>query len=212
MKFEIIDLLEAEGGIKSVTLQLSGDYAYGYLKSETGVHRLVRISPFDSSGRRHTSFASAYVSPVIEDDIEVDIKPEDIRVDTYRASGAGGQHVNKTDSAVRLTHLPTNTVVACQQERSQHKNRAQAMRILKAKLYEIEEKKRRAEQEVAYGDKDENAWGSQIRSYVLQPYQMVKDLRTGVQTGNVSAVLDGDIGAFIDSYLRGETREDKKGS
>lgn len=201
-----------EAGIKSSTMIVTGEFAYGYLKGERGVHRLVRISPFDANQRRHTSFAAVDVSPDIQDDIDIEIDENDLRVDTYRSSGAGGQHVNKTDSAVRLTHLSTNTVVACQQERSQHKNRAQAMRILKARLYEQEEQKRRAEQEVAYSDKDENAWGSQIRSYVLQPYQMVKDLRTGVQTGNVSAVLDGDIGAFVDSYLRGETREDKKGS
>ncbi len=196
-----------EAGIKSTTVIVSGEFAFGYLKGERGVHRLVRISPFDSNQRRHTSFAAVDVAPDIQNDIDIEINEADLRVDTYRASGAGGQHVNRTDSAVRLTHKPSGVVVACQQERSQHKNRAQAMRILKAKLYEREEARRRREQEVAHGDKDENAWGSQIRSYVLQPYQMVKDLRTGVQTGNVSAVLDGDIDDFIDAVLRGVEKE-----
>ena len=202
MKIEIIDLLEAEGGIKSVTMQVSGDYAYGYLKSETGIHRLVRISPFDSSGRRHTSFASVYVSPVIEDDIEVDIKPEDIRVDTYRASGAGGQHVNKTDSAVRITHLATNRVVQGQNERSQHKNRATAMKVLKSRLYEHYRAEQEAEQAKSAAEKKDISWGNQIRSYVFQPYTMVKDHRTDHETGNVQAVMDGALDPFIDAWLR----------
>jgi peptide chain release factor 2 len=204
MKFEIIDLQEAEGGIKSVTLQISGDYAYGYLQSETGIHRLVRISPFDSSGRRHTSFASVYVSPVIDDDIEVDIKPEDIRVDTYRASGAGGQHVNKTDSAVRLTHLETGIVVQCQNERSQHKNRATAMKVLKSRLYEHYRAEQEAEQAKSAAEKKDISWGNQIRSYVFQPYTMVKDHRTDHETGNVQAVMDGALDPFIDAWLHGQ--------
>jgi peptide chain release factor 2 len=202
MKGEVIDLQEAEGGIKSVTLQLSGDYAFGFLKGETGIHRLVRISPFDSSGRRHTSFASVYVSPVIEDDIDVDIKPEDIRVDTYRASGAGGQHVNKTDSAVRITHLETGIVVQCQNERSQHKNRATAMKVLKSRLYERYQEEREAEQAKSAAEKKDISWGNQIRSYVFQPYTMVKDHRTNHETGNVQAVMDGALDPFIDEYLR----------
>jgi len=200
-KLEVIDLLEAEGGIKSLTMQVSGNYAYGYLKSETGIHRLVRISPFDSSGRRHTSFASVYVSPVIEDDIEVDIRPEDIRVDTYRASGAGGQHVNKTDSAVRLTHLETGIVVQCQNERSQHKNRATAMKVLKSRLYEHYRAQQEAEQAKSAAEKKDISWGNQIRSYVFQPYTMVKDHRTNHETGNVQAVMDGALDPFIDAWL-----------
>jgi peptide chain release factor 2 len=201
-KSEILDMQEAEGGIKSVTLQVEGDFAFGYLKAETGIHRLVRISPFDSSGRRHTSFASVYVSPVIEDDIEVDIKPDEIRVDTYRAQGAGGQHVNKTDSAVRITHLETGIVVQCQNERSQHKNRATAMKVLRSRLYEYYRRQREAEQAEAAAEKKDISWGNQIRSYVFQPYTMVKDHRTKAETGNVSAVMDGDIDAFIEEYLR----------
>ena len=197
-----------EAGIKSATVIVTGEFAYGYLKGERGVHRLVRISPFDSNQRRHTSFAAVDLAPDIQDDIAIEVNEADLRIDTFRASGAGGQHVNRTDSAVRITHLPTGVVVACQQERSQHKNRAQAMRILKAKLYEKEEERRRKEQEVAHSDKDDNAWGSQIRSYVLQPHQMVKDVRSGRQTGNVNAVLDGEINDFIDDFLRGVTRED----
>ena len=199
---EIMDLLEAEGGIKSVTVQVTGEYAHGYLKGETGIHRLVRISPFDSSARRHTSFASVYVSPVIEDDIEVDIKPDDLRVDTYRASGAGGQHINKTDSAVRLTHFPTGIVVQCQNERSQHKNRATAMKILKSRIYEYYREEREKEQEKNAAEKKDISWGHQIRSYVFQPYTMVKDHRTKKETGNIQAVMDGDLDPFIEDFLR----------
>ncbi len=203
-KSEILDLQEAEGGVKSVTLQVDGTFAFGYLKAESGVHRLVRISPFASSARRHTSFASVYVSPVIDDDIEVDIRSEDIRVDTYRASGAGGQHVNKTDSAVRITHLETGLVVQCQNERSQHKNRATAMKLLRSKLYEFYEAERRKETEKNAMEKKDIAWGSQIRSYVFHPYNMVKDHRTKKETGNVQAVMDGEIDAFIEEYLKAE--------
>jgi len=202
LSIEVIDMQEAEGGIKSVTAQISGDYAFGYLKAEAGVHRLVRISPFDSSGRRHTSFASVYVSPVVDDAIEVEIKAEDIRVDTYRASGAGGQHVNKTDSAVRITHFPTGLVVQCQNERSQHKNRATAMKVLKSRLYEYYRAEQEAKQEASAIEKKDISWGNQIRSYVFQPYTMVKDLRTSVETGNVQAVMDGDIDQFIESFLK----------
>lgn len=198
----ILDLQEAEGGTKSVTLQIDGDYAHGYLKGETGIHRLVRISPFDSSGRRHTSFASVYVTPVIEDDVDVEIKQEDIRVDTYRASGAGGQHVNKTDSAVRITHLATNIVVQCQNERSQHKNRAMAMKVLKSRLFEHFREERDAAQAKNAAEKKDISWGNQIRSYVFQPYTMVKDHRTKTETGNIQAVMDGAIGPFIEEYLR----------
>ncbi len=193
----MLDLQEAEGGIKSVTMQVDGDYVFGYLKGETGIHRLVRISPFDSSGRRHTSFASVYVSPVIDDDIAVDIRPEDLRVDTYRASGAGGQHVNKTDSAVRITHLETGVVVQCQNERSQHKNRAMAMKMLKSRLYDYYRAEQEAEQAKSAAEKKDISWGNQIRSYVFQPYTMVKDLRTRHETGNVDAVMDGDLDPFI---------------
>ncbi len=200
-KTELLDLQEAEGGIKSVTIQVKGEYAHGYLKCETGIHRLVRISPFDSSSRRHTSFASVYASPVIEDDIEVDVKPEDLRVDTYRAQGAGGQHVNKTDSAVRITHQPTGIVVQCQNERSQHKNRATAMKMLKSRLYEHYKAEQEAEQEKSAQEKKDISWGNQIRSYVFHPYNMVKDHRTKHETGNVQAVMDGDIDPFIESYL-----------
>ncbi len=191
-----------EAGLKSVTMLVSGPYAYGYLKAERGVHRLVRISPFDSNKRRHTSFTSLDVVAELADDIEVEIKDEDLRVDTYRAGGAGGQHVNKTDSAVRLTHLATGIVVAVQSERSQHKNRSKAMSMLKAKLYEYYEDKKRKEMERFYGDKGEIAWGSQIRSYVFQPYTMVKDHRTDEQTSNVAAVMDGAIQPFIEAYLK----------
>jgi len=191
-----------EAGIKSVTFLVSGPYAYGYLKAERGVHRLVRISPFDANKRRHTSFSSLDVVAELTEEIEVEIKDEDLRVDTYRSGGAGGQHVNKTDSAIRLTHLPTGIVVAVQSERSQHKNRAKAMSMLKAKLYEYYEDKKRKEMERFYGEKGEIAWGSQIRSYVFQPYTMVKDHRTGEQTSNVQAVMDGHIQPFIEAYLR----------
>ncbi|MFP4373109.1 MAG: peptide chain release factor 2 [Spirochaetaceae bacterium] len=201
-KTRILDLQEAEGGIKSVTLQVDGSYAYGYLKAESGIHRLVRISPFDSGGRRHTSFASVYVSPVIEEDIDVDVKPDDIRVDTYRASGAGGQHVNKTDSAVRITHLETGIVVQCQNERSQHKNRATAMKVLKSRLYEHYRAEQEKEQQESAMEKRDISWGNQIRSYVFHPYNMVKDHRTGREVGNVQAVMDGNIDGFIEEYLR----------
>ena len=195
-KDEIIDMQPGdEAGIKSATLRVEGDFAYGYLKCERGVHRLVRISPFDSNARRHTSFASADAFPELNEDI-------DIHIDTYRASGAGGQYVNRTDSAVRITHIPTGIVVACQMERSQHKNRAMAYKMLQARLYEAEEEKRRREAAQISGEKSEIGWGSQIRSYVLQPYQMVKDMRTGCETGNTAAVLDGDIDQFIEAYLR----------
>jgi len=197
----ILDMLEAEGGIKSVTVEITGQYAFGFLKSETGIHRLVRISPFDSSSRRHTSFASVFVSPVIDDTIEVEIKSEDLRIDTYRAGGAGGQHVNKTDSAVRITHLPTGIVVQCQNERSQHKNKATAMKVLRSRLYEHYREQQEAEREKQESEKKDIAWGNQIRSYVFHPYSMVKDHRTKVEVGNVQAVMDGDIDQFIENYL-----------
>ncbi len=199
---KILDLLEAEGGVKSVTIQINGEYAYGYLQGETGVHRLVRISPFDSSKRRHTSFASVYCSPVIEDEIEFEIRPEDIRIDTYRASGAGGQHVNKTDSAVRITHLETGIVVQCQNERSQHKNKATALKVLKSRLYEHYQEEQEKENEKHAQEKKDISWGNQIRSYVFHPYNMVKDHRTKFETGNVQAVMDGGLDGFIESYLR----------
>jgi peptide chain release factor 2 len=201
-RMEILDMLEAEGGIKSVTAQIQGDSVYGYLKGETGIHRLVRISPFDSNKRRHTSFASVYVSPVIEEDIEVEIRPDDIRVDTYRAQGAGGQHVNKTDSAVRITHLETGMVVQCQNERSQHKNKAMAMKVLKSRLYEHYQEIADEEQAKHAQEKKDISWGNQIRSYVFHPYNMVKDHRTDAETGNVQAVMDGDIDRFIEAYLK----------
>ena len=201
-KKEILDYQPGEeAGVKSVTFNVAGDYAYGYLKAEAGIHRLVRISPFDANSRRHTSFASVFVYPEVDDDIKVEINEADLRVDTYRSSGAGGQHVNKTDSAVRLTHLPTNIVVACQNERSQHKNRAMAMKILKSRLYEIEIKKQKEKKESYHKTKKDIGFGSQIRSYVLAPYRMVKDHRTDVEVGNADAVLDGDIDPFIEAYL-----------
>ena len=190
-----------EAGIKSATLRIKGDNAYGWLRTESGVHRLVRISPFDSQSRRHTSFASAWIYPVVDDTIEIEILDKELRVDTYRASGAGGQHVNKTDSAVRMTHLPTGIVVQCQNDRSQHKNRAEAMKMLRARLYEFELRKREEVAQAEAEAKSDIGWGHQIRSYVLQPYQMVKDLRTGAETGNVQAVLDGDIDAFLEASL-----------
>ncbi|MCH8322626.1 MAG: peptide chain release factor 2 [Proteobacteria bacterium] len=190
-----------EAGIKSVTLEITGADAYGWLKTESGVHRLVRISPFDSNARRHTSFASVWVYPVIDEEIEIEINENDLRVDTYRASGAGGQHVNTTDSAVRITHLPTKIVVQCQNQRSQHKNRASAMKMLKARLYEAELQKREEKAQAQAEAKTEIGWGHQIRSYVLQPYQMVKDLRTGVESGNPNAVLDGDLDKFMQAAL-----------
>jgi len=202
-KDEIIEMQQGdEAGIKSVTLRVQGEFAYGYSKAEKGVHRLVRISPFDSAGRRHTSFASVDIFPELNDDIDVDIDESDLKVDTYRASGAGGQHVNTTDSAIRITHIPTGAVVACQSQRSQHKNRATAMKMLKAKLYEIEDEKRRNEADELRGVKTEMGWGSQIRSYVLHPYQMVKDLRTNIETGNTAAVLDGDLDQFVEGWLK----------
>ncbi|MFW6010587.1 MAG: peptide chain release factor-like protein, partial [Gemmatimonadota bacterium] len=199
----VLDLLPGEeAGIKSATLEVRGDYAYGYLSAERGVHRLVRISPFDSAGRRHTSFASVFVYPVVDDEIEIEIQDDDLRIDTYRASGAGGQHVNKTDSAVRITHEPTGVVVSCQQERSQHKNRSKAMKMLRAALYQRAVEERQAERDALEESKQEIAFGSQIRSYVLHPYTMVKDHRTGVETGNVDAVLDGEVDPFIEGFLR----------
>ena len=190
-----------EAGIKSATVQIKGHNAYGWLKTEAGVHRLVRISPYDSQARRHTSFASVAVSPVIDDKIAIEVLDKDLRIDTYRASGAGGQHINKTNSAVRITHLPTNIVVQCQQERSQHKNRAKAFDMLRARLYEAELKKREDAAAALEATKSDIGWGHQIRSYVLQPYQMVKDLRTGVETSQSGAVLDGDIDEFLAAAL-----------
>ncbi len=202
-KVETLDYLPGEeAGVKSVTLLIKGHNAYGYLKAEKGVHRLVRISPFDSSGRRHTSFVSCDVTPELDDDIDIDINTEDLKIDTYRSSGAGGQHVNTTDSAVRITHLPTNTVVTCQSERSQIKNREQAMKMLKAKLYQLEIEKQQQEMAAIRGEQKEIGWGSQIRSYVFHPYSMVKDHRTDYETGNTQAVMDGEIDNFIDAYLR----------
>jgi peptide chain release factor 2 len=191
-----------EAGIKSATLLIQGPFAYGYLKAESGVHRLVRISPFDSNARRHTSFASVYCWPEIDDSINIEIKDEDIRVDTYRSSGAGGQHVNKTDSAIRITHIPTGIVVQCQNQRSQHANRDTAFKMLRASLYEKELEKRQAELDAIAGQRQANEWGSQIRSYVLHPYQLAKDHRTDFETGNPAAVLDGDLNGFIHAYLR----------
>jgi peptide chain release factor 2 len=207
---KIINLLKGdEAGIKDATIEVSGDYAYGYLKAEAGIHRLVRISPFDSNARRHTSFASVFVYPEVDDDIEVEINQQDLRIDTYRASGAGGQHVNKTDSAIRITHIPTNIVVQCQNERSQHKNKESAMKLLKARLYqhykeELEKEKNKVEE-----TKTDIAWGHQIRSYVFQPYTMVKDHRTNLSTGNIQAVMDGNIDEFIDAFLSMQAKRRK---
>ena len=201
-KTEIIDYLPGEeAGVKSATFTVNGDYAYGYLKAEVGIHRLVRISPFDAGKRRHTSFASVFVYPEIQEDIVVEINEDELRVDTFRSSGAGGQHVNKTDSAVRITHLPTGIVVQCQNERSQHKNRATAMKVLKARLYELKQKEQEEKMEQLHSTKKDIAWGSQIRSYVLQPYRLAKDHRTNLEIGNVDAVLDGDLDPFIEAYL-----------
>jgi peptide chain release factor 2 len=201
-KTELIESSPGEvAGIKSATIHFEGAYAYGWLRTETGVHRLVRKSPFDSGNRRHTSFASVFVSPEIDDNVEIDINPADLRIDTYRASGAGGQHVNRTESAIRITHVPTNTVVQCQNDRSQHKNRAQAMSQLKAKLYELEMQKRNAEKQIQEDNKADIGWGSQIRSYVLDASR-IKDLRTGVETGNTQAVLDGDLDMFMEASLK----------
>lgn len=201
-KTEILDMLEDEGGYKSVTIQVSGPYAFGYLKGEAGVHRLVRISPFDSNARRHTSFSAVYASPVVEDNIDIEIKSEDIRIDTYRAGGAGGQHVNKTDSAVRITHFPTGIVVQCQNERSQQMNKEFCFKMLRSRLYDYYSAKLAEEHAAEAIEKKNNEWGSQIRSYVFQPYTMVKDVRTGEQTGNIQAVMDGEIDPFIEAFLR----------
>jgi peptide chain release factor 2 len=206
-KVETLDYLPGEeAGIKSVTLLIKGHNAYGYLKAEKGVHRLVRISPFDASGRRHTSFVSCEVMPEMDDDIEIEIRPEEIKVDTYRSSGAGGQHVNTTDSAVRITHLPTGIVVTCQSERSQIKNREKAMNMLKAKLYQKKLEEQQAELAEIRGEQKEIGWGNQIRSYVFHPYSLVKDHRTNVEVGNVQAVMDGEIDIFIDAYLRSKLK------
>jgi len=206
-KVEVLDYLPGdEAGIKSVTLLIKGFNAYGYLKAEKGVHRLVRISPFDSSGRRHTSFVSCDVVPEILDDIEIEIRTEDLKIDTYRATGAGGQHINTTDSAVRITHIPSGVVVTCQNERSQIKNREQAMTMLRSKLYERKLQEQQQQLDEIRGEQSEIAWGSQIRSYVFHPYNMVKDHRTSVESGNTGAVMDGDLDAFIDGYLRSQIK------
>lgn len=206
-KVEILDYLEGEeAGVKGVTMQISGENAYGYLSSEKGVHRLVRISPFDAAGRRHTSFASCEIMPELDDTIQVDINMDDLRIDTYRSSGAGGQHVNKTSSAIRITHLPTGIVVQCQNERSQFQNKDKAMMMLKAKLYELEKEKQGERLSDIRGEVKENAFGSQIRSYVFHPYSMVKDLRTGEETGNIQAVMDGDLDPFMNAYLAWRNR------
>ena len=208
-KTQLIDELNGEeAGIKSATIKISGHNSYGWCKTESGVHRLVRISPFDSNSRRHTSFASIWVYPVIDESIEIEIADKDLRIDTYRASGAGGQHINKTDSAVRITHLPTNIVVQCQNDRSQHRNKAEAMNMLRARLYEVELQKREAELDNANASKTDNGWGHQIRSYVLHPYQLIKDLRTGYETGNTSAVLDGDLDKFMEASLAARVGSD----
>ncbi len=202
-KVETLDLLPGdEAGIKSVTVSITGPYAYGYLKAEAGVHRLVRISPFDSNKRRHTSFASVFVYPELSEDIDVVVEEKDLRIDTFRSGGAGGQNVNKVETAIRITHLPSGIVVQCQNERSQLQNRNGAMKILKSRLFELEQKKKEAEFNAIVGEKKDIAWGSQIRSYVFQPYQMVKDHRTGHQSGNVSSVMDGDLDGFIEAYLK----------
>jgi peptide chain release factor 2 len=206
---EVTDLQDGdEAGIKAATLRVEGDYAFGHLKAEIGVHRLVRISPYDAQKRRHTSFASVAVLPELDDDIEIEVNESDLRVDTYRSSGAGGQHVNKTDSAVRLTHLPSGIVVACQAERSQHTNRGTAMKLMKARLYQAELERRTDERDALYAGKSKIDFGSQIRSYVLQPYQMVKDLRTGYETSNTSAVLDGDLDALVQAFLLQHSGDD----
>lgn len=212
-KIEMVDLLPGEeAGIKSVTFTVEGKYAYGFLKSESGIHRLVRISPFDASGRRHTSFAAVFVYPEINDEIVIDVKSSDLRIETFRASGAGGQHVNKTSSAVRITHIPTGIVVSCQNEKSQHRNREIAMKILKSRLYERELKKRQEKFQEIHDNLDDISWGNQIRSYILQPYRLVKDHRTNVERGDVDSVLDGEIDSFIEAFLlkQLQERESKK--
>lgn len=204
---KVIEATTDDGeGIKSATVMIEGEYAYGFLKAERGVHRLVRISPFDSAHRRHTSFASVLVSPEFSDDVDIEIRPEDLKIDTFRASGAGGQYVNRTDSAIRITHIPTGIVVTCQNERSQHMNRQTAMHVLKSRLYDMAEQERNDELSSVVGEKKETTWGSQIRSYVLHPYTLVKDHRTNYERGNVQSVLDGDIGDFIMEYLRQRAR------
>ncbi|MCD8509758.1 MAG: peptide chain release factor 2 [Bacillus sp. (in: Bacteria)] len=206
-KVETLDYLPGdEAGVKSVTLLISGHNAYGYLKAEKGVHRLVRISPFDASGRRHTSFVSCDVMPELDDNVEIEVSPDQLKIDTYRASGAGGQHINTTDSAVRITHLPSNTVVTCQSERSQIKNREKAMKMLMAKLFQLELDKQRQELDEIRGEQSDIGWGSQIRSYVFHPYSMVKDHRTNYETGNTNAVMDGELDPFIDAYLRSQIK------
>jgi peptide chain release factor 2 len=200
---QIVDIIPGEeAGIKSVTTQISGEYAYGYLKTEIGIHRLVRISPFDSNSRRHTSFASVFCTPEVDDEIVIDINPKDLKIDTYRSQGAGGQHVNKTDSAVRITHIPTSIVAQCQNERSQHKNKTMAMKILRSKLYDHYKKQQDEEKMAQEKTKKDISWGNQIRSYVFQPYTLVKDLRTGVEIGNAEGVMNGDIDRFIDAALK----------
>lgn len=212
-KFKELDITPGEeAGVRSITLRVSGPFAYGELSCETGVHRLVRISPFDSQKRRHTSFAAVDCIPEFEDDIDIEINEDDLRIDFYRSSGAGGQHVNKVSSAVRIRHEPSGIVVQCQNERSQHKNKAEAMKVLKARLYMLEQQKRDAEVAKLYSDKGQIAWGNQIRSYVMQPYQMVKDHRSGFETGNVTAVLDGELDGFIESYLRYRAKKESKKS
>jgi peptide chain release factor 2 len=207
-KTEIVDLQQAEeAGIKGVTITISGPYAYGYLKTEAGIHRLVRISPFDTNKRRHTSFAAVAVYPELEDDVKIEIKPEDLKVDTFRASGAGGQHVNKVSSAVRITHIPTGIIVSCQSERSQHRNKEIALRILKARLYDIQLREKQQKIDSFIGDKKDISWGNQIRSYILQPYRLVKDHRTNVERGDVDSVLEGDIDLFIEAYLKMRTKK-----
>ena len=208
LKFEILDFQPGEeAGVKDVTFEVNGDYAFGLLKAEAGVHRMVRLSPFDTNNRRHTSFASVFVYPAVDDDINIEINPSDLRIDTYRASGAGGQHVNKTDSAVRITHIPSGIVSQCQNERSQHKNKNQAMKILKARLYQVELEKEKEKNKKFEDEKMEIGWGSQIRSYVFHPYQMVKDHRTKEENGNTQAVMDGNLNPFIRSYLLSTIRK-----